>query len=182
MKIGDKVSVIDDDLKGTILKIIADQVKIEDEHGFTYNFPKSKLTIIYSDLYANSPVIRKNETSKNVSKKHNKTPLKLDLHFQLLVKNPSDYDAFERLMIQKEKLLETIDFCRKNHIKNLEIIHGIGDGVLRHLHNTVSLSGKTAAEKPCRNRPDSDSQKQQARWQSNTKDRHSVGPNIGRQQ
>ncbi|WP_028121843.1 Smr/MutS family protein [Epilithonimonas tenax] len=133
MKIGDKVSVIDDDLKGTILKIIADQVKIEDEHGFTYDLPKSQLTILDSGLYENTPVIRKNESSKNVSKKHNKTPLKLDLHFQLLVKNPSDYDAFERLMIQKDKLLETIDFCRKNHIKNLEIIHGIGDGVLQKM-------------------------------------------------
>ena len=99
MKIGDKVSVIDDNLKGKVIKIIANQVKIEDEHGFTYDLPKSKLTLIDSKLYENSPVIKKNENSKNVSKKHNKTPLKLDLHFQLLVKNPSSYDAFERLKI-----------------------------------------------------------------------------------
>ena len=133
MKIGDKVSVIDDNLKGKVIKIIANQVKIEDEHGFTYDLPKSKLTLIDSKLYENSPVIKKNENSKNVSKKHNKTPLKLDLHFQLLVKNPSSDDAIKRLMNKKEKLLETIDFCRKNHIKNLEIIHGIGDGVLQKM-------------------------------------------------
>ena len=131
MKIGDKVSVIDDDLKGKVIKIIADQVKVEDEHGFTYNFAKSQLTIIDSGLYDNSPVIRKNETSKNVSKKHNKTPLRLDLHFQSLVKNPNDYDAFERLMMQKEKLLETIDFFCYNNIKNVELIYGIGVGVLQ---------------------------------------------------
>ena len=123
MKVGDLVSVIDENLKGKVLKIIAQQVKIEDEHGFTYNFSKDKLTIIDADLYENSPIIRKNETPKVVSKKHNKAPLKLDLHFSFLVKNPSDYDAFERLMIQREKLLETIDFCRKNHIKKLQIIH-----------------------------------------------------------
>lgn len=133
MKVGDKVSVIDDDLKGTIITIIADQVKIEDEHGFTYNFSKSKVSILDSGLYENTPIIKKAESGKNVSKKHNKTPLKLDLHFQNLVKNPADYDPFERLMLQKEKLLETIDFCRKNHIKNLEIIHGIGDGVLQKM-------------------------------------------------
>ena len=145
MKVGDKVSVIDDDMKGTILKIIADQVKIEDEHGFTYNFPKSQLTIIDSGLYENSPVIKKNETSKNVSKKHNKAPLKLDLHFESLVKNPSDYDAFERLMIQREKLEQTIDFCRKNHIKKLQIIHGIGDGVLQKMVYDI-LEGLTNIE------------------------------------
>ncbi len=133
MKIGDKVSVIDENLRGKVLTIIANQVKIEDEHGFTYNFSKDKLTILDANLYENSPIIKKNESSKIISKKHNKAPLKLDLHFELLVKNPSDYDAFERLMIQKEKLLKTIDFCRKNHIKNLEIIHGIGDGVLQKM-------------------------------------------------
>ncbi|MPS73355.1 MAG: DNA mismatch repair protein [Chryseobacterium sp.] len=145
MKIGDLVSVIDEDLKGKILTILGNQVKIEGEHGFTYNFSKDKLTIIDSDLYQNSPIVRKKETSKIVSKKHNRAPLKLDLHFNFLVKNPSDYDAFERLIIQKEKLLETIDFCRKNHIKNLLIIHGIGDGVLQRMVYDV-LEGLTNVE------------------------------------
>ncbi|MFC4685591.1 Smr/MutS family protein [Epilithonimonas pallida] len=145
MKIGDLVSVIDENLRGTVIKIIANQVKIEDEHGFTYNFSKDKLTIIDSELYENSPIIRKKESPKIISKKHNKAPLKLDLHFNFLVKNPADYDAFERLIIQREKLLETIDFCRKNHIKNLLIIHGIGDGVLQKMVYDV-LEGLTNIE------------------------------------
>jgi DNA-nicking Smr family endonuclease len=57
----------------------------------------------------------------------------LDLHFQHLVKNPHDYDSFERLFIQKERLIETLNFCRKNNLKKLEIIHGIGDGVLQRM-------------------------------------------------
>ena len=145
MKVGDLVSVIDENLKGKVLKIIAQQVKIEDEHGFTYNFSKDKLTIIDAHLYENSPIIRKNEAPKVVLKKHNKAPLKLDLHFETLVKDPSGYEAFERLMIQREKLLETIDFCRKNHIKKLQIIHGIGDGVLQKMVYDV-LEGLTNIE------------------------------------
>lgn len=133
MKVGDLVSVIDENLKGKVLKMIADQVKIEDEHGFTYQFSRDQLTIIDTDLYANAPIVRKKESSRAISKKHNKAPLKLDLHFNFLVNNPSDYEAFERLMIQREKLLETIDFCRKNRIKTLLIIHGIGDGVLQKM-------------------------------------------------
>ena len=35
MKVGDLVSVIDENLRGKVLKIIANQVKIVDEHGFT---------------------------------------------------------------------------------------------------------------------------------------------------
>lgn len=145
MKVGDKVSVIDENMRGKVLTIIANEVKIEDEHGFTYNFSKEKLTILDADLYENSPIIKKNETSKVISKKHNKAPLKLDLHFDLLVKNPSDYDAFERLMIQREKLEETIDFCRKNHIKKLQIIHGIGDGILQKMVYDI-LEGLTNVE------------------------------------
>ena len=145
MKIGDQVSVIDENLRGKVVTIIANQVKIEDEHGFTYNFSKDKLTILDANLYENSPIIKKKETPKVISKKHNKAPLRLDLHFDLLVKNPSDYDAFERLMIQREKLEETIDFCRKNHIKKLQIIHGIGDGILQKMVYDI-LEGLTNIE------------------------------------
>ena len=49
------------------------------------------------------------------------------------MKNPLEFDSFERLFLQKEKLLQTIDYCRKNHLKKLEIIHGIGDGVLQQM-------------------------------------------------
>lgn len=145
MKIGDKVSVIDDNLKGKILNIIANQVKIEDEHGFTHNLPKEKLIVIDSSFYEDISTISKKESQKNVSKKHNKEPLKLDLHFHSLVKNPSDYDAFERLVIQREKLLETIEFCRKNNIKKLHIIHGIGEGVLQKMVYDI-LQGLTNIE------------------------------------
>lgn len=133
MKIGDQVSVIDDNLKGKVLKIIANQVKIEDEHGFTYNLAKDKLIVLDPDLYKNTPIVKKKEISKPISKKHNKSPLILDLHFENLVKDSSSYESYERLMIQREKLLETIDFCRANKIKFLQIIHGIGDGVLQNL-------------------------------------------------
>ena len=57
----------------------------------------------------------------------------MDLHFENMVNNPNDYEGFERLFLQKEKLIETINFCRKNNLKRLEIVHGIGDGTLQRL-------------------------------------------------
>lgn len=78
-------------------------------------------------------VEKKAEPVKVNSKKHNKNHLILDLHFEKLVDNPSDYESFERLFLQKEKLISTLDFCRKNNLKKLEIIHGVGDGTLQKL-------------------------------------------------
>ena len=42
MKIGDLVSVIDDDLKGKISAFKGNLVQIEDEHGFHYDIEKAK--------------------------------------------------------------------------------------------------------------------------------------------
>ncbi len=133
MKIGDKVSVVDEDLGGVITSVNGDIVVFKDEYGFTYQYPKTKLVPKNSDLYENIKVVKKAEPKKNISKKHQKNALVLDLHFHHLVKNPNDYDSFERLFIQKERLIETLNFCRKNHLKRLEIVHGIGDGILQRM-------------------------------------------------
>lgn len=133
MRIGDKVAAIDDDLKGVITSVKGDTVVFKDEHGFTHQFGKNQVVLQNPDIYKEVGTVQKPEISKPVSKKHNRKHLVLDLHFEHLVKNPSEYDAFERIFIQKEKLMETISFCRKNNLKKLEIIHGIGDGVLQKM-------------------------------------------------
>lgn len=131
MKIGDKVSVIDDDLRGTVTSVCAGNVTFSDEHGFTYTYPATKLAPVQESLYHHVPVEKKPEDTRKISKKHNRKPFILDLHFEKLASDPARYDSFERLLIQKQKLLETLDYCRKNHLKHLEIVHGIGDGILQ---------------------------------------------------
>ncbi|GAA4159805.1 hypothetical protein GCM10022217_23100 [Chryseobacterium ginsenosidimutans] len=133
MKIGDKVSVVDEDLSGVVTSVNGNTVVFKDEYGFTYQYPKEKLVPKISEFYENIKIVKKAEPKKIISKKHHKNLLVLDLHFENLVKNPHDYDSFERLFIQKEKLLEVISFCRKNNLKRLEIVHGIGDGVLQRM-------------------------------------------------
>jgi hypothetical protein len=133
MNIGNKVSVVDEDLSGVVTSVNGNIVVFKDEYGFTYQYPKEKLVPKISEFYENIKIVKKAEPKKIVSKKHHKNLLVLDLHFENLVKNPHDYDSFERLFIQKEKLLEVISFCRKNNLKRLEIVHGIGDGVLQRM-------------------------------------------------
>ncbi len=113
---------------------------------FTHRYPKHLLTLRDASLYEQTPIVRKpeaNQTSKPPRKKNQH--LILDLHFDQLVNNPDHYDSFERLFIQKQKLEETLDFCKFNKIKKLEIIHGIGDGVLQKLVFDT-LKGKTNIE------------------------------------
>jgi len=117
VRIGDQISVLDENLSGIITSVNGNIVVFKDEYGFTYQYPKEKLVPKNASIYENIEVIRKAEPRKVISKKHDKNPLILDLHFHNLVKNPTDYDSFERLFIQKEKLIETISFCRKNHLK-----------------------------------------------------------------
>lgn len=133
MKIGDKVSVVDEDLSGVVTSVKGDIVVFKDEYGFTYQYSKEKLVPKISDFYENIKIVRKAEPRKVTSKAHQKAPMILDLHFHHLVKNPNDYDSYERLFIQKEKLVETLNFCRRHHLKRLEIVHGIGDGVLQRM-------------------------------------------------
>lgn len=145
MKIGDSVSVIDDNLSGKIISIKGKRVTIEDEHGFPYDYDADELVVQQAEIYDELKIVKKQETTKPVSKKHDKNPFILDLHFENLVKNPNDYDAFERLFRQKEKLLNTLDYCRRNNLKKLEIIHGIGDGVLQQMVHEI-LESQTNIE------------------------------------
>lgn len=133
MKIGDKVSVLDEDLDGVITSVKEEIITLKDDFGFTYQYPKEKLVLKNPTLYEGLKIKDKYEYTPPKSKKHAKNEFVLDLHFEKIVPNPEDYESFERLFLQKEKLLETLDFCRKNRIKRLEIVHGIGDGTLQKL-------------------------------------------------
>lgn len=118
MKTGDKVSVLNDNLKGKIIKINKNLITIEDEYGFEHTYPAAEIVPAEADLYNSQPVIVKPEPKKYFQK--NKIPaLVLDLHFDQLVSNPSDYDSWERLFIQKQRLQETINFCRKITLRSL---------------------------------------------------------------
>lgn len=133
MKKGDYVSVIDEDLTGTVTSIHGDEAVIMDRHGFTYRYPRSQLIVRQEEIYDAVEIVKKPEIQQKRSKKHQKDRLILDLHLENLVENPAQYSSFERLMIQKEKLTGMIDFCRTHRLKRLEIVHGIGDGVLQKM-------------------------------------------------
>lgn len=133
MKKGDLISVLDETTTGKIISVAKDFVLIEDEFGFEHSIEISKIIPREKNLYEKSEVLIKDKSEKKISKKNSDNNRTLDLHFEKLVKNPAEYCAWERLEIQKETLIENLDYCKKNYIKKLNIIHGIGDGVLQNL-------------------------------------------------
>lgn len=138
MKIGSKVSLIDEALEGHITSIHGNNVVFIDNHGFTHTVSKENVIVREDSLYNNIQIVEKTEVAQPKSVKHSKNQLTLDLHFENLVKTANQYNSFERLFIQKQKLLQTLDFCRDNSIKKLEIVHGIGDGTLQKMvHNVL---------------------------------------------
>ena len=133
MKKGDLISVLDETTTGTIISVGKDFVLIEDQFGFEHSIEISKIISRESSLYEKSTVSIKDKLEKKASKKNSDNSRSIDLHFEKLVKNPAGYSAWERLEIQKETLISNLDYCKKNYIKKLNIIHGIGDGVLQSL-------------------------------------------------
>ena len=125
--------MVDEDLKGILVSISEGMAVLEDVHGFRHEYPLHKLVPEDRELYDHVPVRKKAEPLKTLSKKHHEKLLRLDLHFERLVRNPQQYSSYERLLIQRERLLETLEFCRTHRLKKLEIIHGLGDGTLQKM-------------------------------------------------
>ncbi|MNY55616.1 hypothetical protein D3C86_1916080 [compost metagenome] len=59
MKIGNKVSVVDEDLSGVITSVNGNIVVFKDEYGFTYQYPKEKLVPKDAEIYENIKIIKK---------------------------------------------------------------------------------------------------------------------------
>ena len=133
MKIGDPISFLNENKLGTIVSINNKNAKILDEYGFTEEVDLNEIVFRDDSLYSKISTEKKDEITKIRSKKKTDATRTLDLHFHLLVKYPNTYSAQARLQIQKETLIENIEYCKKNPIKKLNIIHGIGDGILQNM-------------------------------------------------
>ncbi len=59
MKIGDTVSVVDEDLSGVITSVKGNVVVFKDEYGFTHQYPKEKLVPKNAELYENIRIVKK---------------------------------------------------------------------------------------------------------------------------
>ena len=144
-EIGDKVSVLDEDIDGIVLKVENTAVTIETREGFVMTFFVNELIKtnnindlgnVFSSKSLTSVLQDKTEEKKRsfVKEKKNKKDdfvLEVDLHIEKLVKKFRGLSNFEILNIQMDNAKGQLDFAIRKRLPKLVFIHGVGEGVLK---------------------------------------------------
>lgn len=144
-EIGDKVSVLDEDIDGIVLKVENTAVTIETREGFVMTFFVNELiktnnindlNNVFSSKSLTSVLQDKTEEKKRsfVKEKKNKKDdfvLEVDLHIEKLVKKFRGLSNFEILNIQMDNAKGQLDFAIRKRLPKLVFIHGVGEGVLK---------------------------------------------------
>ena len=138
--IGDKILFKKDSLKGKIVKINSlYKVTVLTEDGFEINVSKSDLVKIASgtdkyNSYGNNFNVKDIEKKKNIPQRNQRSQnfLKVDLHIELLTPNYHYMDNFEIVQLQLNECHKNIEKAINSDISRIEIVHGIGEGVLKN--------------------------------------------------
>ncbi len=137
-QIGDKVNVLDDAIKGEVVKIVGSLITIEEENGFLLNYQDKELIKNEAEkLFQNITITTKDKILENntilKSKKAriNTAVLEVDLHIHQITKTNKNLSNFDMLSKQVGYAKQKIDYAIKNNISNVVFIHGIGQGVLK---------------------------------------------------
>lgn len=136
--IGDKISVLDKNLKGTIIRLTNYKAVIEDEFGFEEEFSLSNIVLLstqndYESSFGAIPVnkvIKKEtfESIKNVSRKIKE----IDLHMGNLSESTRGMTNHEIVLYQLKAVEKSLRQTDKRYFHKIIFIHGIGKGKLRY--------------------------------------------------
>ncbi|WP_434035929.1 Smr/MutS family protein [Formosa sp. 4Alg 33] len=145
-KKGDTISVLDEDISGTVLKAEGTTISVETEDGFVLNFEAHELIKIKSEKELESDLLFNNPTSHVISEKEEYKPRKsvrvkpkerfeptmeVDLHIHNLTKSTRNMGNYDMLTLQLDTAKHKLEFAMKNRIQKVVFIHGVGEGVLK---------------------------------------------------
>nr|WP_321222671.1 Smr/MutS family protein [uncultured Psychroserpens sp.] len=142
-KVGDSVSVLDEDINGVISKIIGETIVIETDDGFDMEFSISeviKTKKLSSQLFSNndvSAIINEKETtnkhkSVKVKPKERVLPaMEVDLHIHQITTSNKHMSNYEMLNLQLDTARYKLEFAIKKRVQKVVFIHGVGEGVLK---------------------------------------------------
>ena len=142
---GDKVSVLDEAINGTVISVKNNEVLIETEDGFMMTFLVNELIKMQetSNLMNSIKRINLDEVSKEktepkarsfVKEKKDKRDVgvpEFDLHIEKLVPNKRGMSNYDILTLQTETAKRHIEFAIRNRIPKIVFIHGVGEGILK---------------------------------------------------
>ncbi len=145
-KVGNKVSVLDEDLTGHIVSISGDVITIIIEDGFEMIFDKNELVLIkneselqsksftnvsFSELLKEKESPRRKSTVKKKVKERFQPTMEVDLHIHQLTDNASRMSNYEMLTLQLDTAKKQLEFAIGKRIQKVVFIHGVGAGVLK---------------------------------------------------
>ena len=144
LEIGNKVAVLDADIRGLITKKVNGLFFVKDDDGMEYSFFAKELVKIDVDQRELSKKIRVSnsllkekihQTSKKKKpvfvKAKNEVVMEVDLHAEKLVKSTRGMDNYDVLSLQLETAKHKLEYCIAKSISKLVLIHGVGEGVLK---------------------------------------------------
>lgn len=150
LEIGNKVAVLDDVLKGRVVKIEGEQISVKTEDGMILNFLKSELVKIekeqhelskFSDI--NHQLLKEKIASQPAKKSafkkdKNEVIFEVDLHINQLVTSSKGMDNYDMLNLQLDTAKRKIEYAMSKRIPKIVFIHGVGEGVLKsELHSLL---------------------------------------------
>lgn len=146
LKIGDKVSVLDEAISGIVSKIEGKTVFIESEDGFLLDFQVNELlklddkdilkSRIFSEHSFRDVLSEKEQNTKRKSvkikpKDRNQPAMEVDLHIHNLTENQRHLSNYDMLTLQLDTAERQLDFAISKRIPKIVFIHGVGEGVLK---------------------------------------------------
>lgn len=140
-KIGQLVTLLDDDLSGVITKILENRIFISTEDGFEFEVSSREIVPDHS-LEIEEPVdfdALLSEKEKAYQRKKSTThkvkgsipPMEVDLHIHQLTGNERGMSAHDKLNLQIDTARHKLEFAIKKRIQRVVFIHGVGAGVLK---------------------------------------------------
>lgn len=140
-KIGDKVEVLDEAIKGHVVGVTENSVKIETLDGFEMDYEVSQLVKIDGKLQVTNYDIAKVKHEKDVPKKRkssivkpkerNAPKMEVDLHIHQLTNSTKGMNNFDMLNLQLDTAKRQLEFAIRKRIQKVVFIHGVGEGVLK---------------------------------------------------
>ncbi|RXJ51393.1 Smr/MutS family protein [Gelidibacter gilvus] len=146
LKVGDKVTVLDEAISGTVSKIEGKTVFIETNDGFLLDFQENELlkmdgkdslrSRIFSDHSFSDVLSEKEQNTKRKSvkvkpKERNQPAMEVDLHIHKLTENQRNLSNYDMLTLQLDTAKRQLEFAISKRIQKIVFIHGVGEGVLK---------------------------------------------------
>jgi len=144
-QVNDKVEVLDDALKGVVLKVNGSNVSIETTEGFILDYDESELIkldeeqsrmiatsdVPFSDIIREKQASKKPKSIKTKPKDRNAPPMEVDLHIEKLVNSFRGMSNYDILTLQLDTAKRQLEFAMRKRIQKIVFIHGVGEGVLK---------------------------------------------------